>query len=359
MIHYTTSMKVFIDARWTRTDHYDGIGRYGAKLIEALHKIQPVTMLIHDTRQLKLLPKNVPYVMVNHPFSPKEITLPFKLNKLGADLVFSPLQYMGIWGRKYKLIFTLQDLIYYRHPKPPTHLPWHVRVVWRLFHLAFWPQRLLLNQADAIATVSHTSKKYIEHHKITKHPVVVVYNAPSKIDVKLQKPTKKLVYMGSFMPYKNVETLVASMEFLPDYELCLLSRITPSRERELVTNAPKDARISFYGGVHDDEYSELLGQCHALVTASKEEGFGLPIIEAMQSGVPVICSNIEVFQEVAGNAALFFDPNSPQDFADKVRMLQKQKTRQDLVKKGRVQAKKFTWKKSAQELAKAIEQLRP
>lgn len=159
------------------------------------------------------------------------------------------------------------------------------------------------------------------------------------------------------MPYKNVELLIAAMEYLPDYELCLLSRISPAREKELVTHAPKDAQISFYGGVTDKQYADALGQCHALVTASLEEGFGLPLIEAMQEGVPVICSDIDIFHEVAGDAGLYFDPNAPQDFAEKVHQLEKKKTRDNLVKLGKSQAQKFTWQKSAKVLVKTIKDI--
>ncbi len=352
-------MKVFVDARWTRTDHHDGISRYGASLASELHKLMPITLLIHDKDQLKLLPSGIPYIIVNHPLSLAELRLPIKLNQLGADVVFSPLQYMGLWGRKYRLILTVHDLIYYRHPKPPTYLAWPVRMVWRLFHGAFWPQRILLNHTDAVITVSETSKKYIQQHNITNKPVSVVYNAAGKLAIKHQKPTKRLVYMGSFMPYKNVELLIAALEFLPSYELCLLSKIAPGREKELVIGAPKDARISFYGGVTDDEYADILSDCHALVTASLEEGFGLPLVEAMQAGVPVICSDIDIFHEVVGDGGLFFDPQSPRDFAAKVRELEKKKTRDNLIKLGKIQAKKFAWKKSAKELAKTISQLQP
>lgn len=350
-------MKIFIDARWTQTEFHDGISRYGSSLITALHKIQPVTVLIHDKKQLTFLPKKIPYILVNNPISPRELLLPHKLNQLGADIVFSPLQYMGIWGRKYRLILTLQDLIYYRHPKPPTFLALPIRIVWRLFHFSYWPQRLLLNQADAIATVSYTSKKYIQENNITKKTITVVRNAPSPLKIKLKKPTKKLVYMGSFMPYKNVETLILALEFLPNYELHLLSKINPKREKELIETTPKDARIEFYGGVTDQEYKEILSSAHALVTASKEEGFGLPIIEAMSIGVPVICSDIEIFHEVAGNAGLFFNPDSPEDFAKQVRKLEKKTTRSQMTEKGRAQARKFSWKKSAQELLKTMKAL--
>jgi glycosyltransferase involved in cell wall biosynthesis len=158
-------MKLFFDARYTRTDYYDGISRYGASLIQALHEAgEAVTMLISSKEQLNLLPKNVPYVIINTPFSPKELFIARKLHVLGADVVFSPLQWMGSWGRKYKLILTLQDITYYQFPKPPTFLPLPIRIIWRLFHVAYWPQKLLLRTADAIATVSKTSRDYITEY---------------------------------------------------------------------------------------------------------------------------------------------------------------------------------------------------
>src|SRR5690242_3221329 len=134
-------MKIFFDARWTRTVRHDGVSRYGAELARALARLHPITLLICDKDQLALLPKDVPYILVNNPTSPRELLLPHTLNKRGADVVFSPLQVMGMWGRKYKLILTLQDLIYYKNPKPPTFLPAHERLAWWLFHQAYWPQR--------------------------------------------------------------------------------------------------------------------------------------------------------------------------------------------------------------------------
>ncbi len=116
-------MNIYFDARWTRTNRHDGISRYGSELAGALAKQHPITLLICDKAQLKLLPPGIPYVLVNHPMSLRELRLPAKLNRLGADIVFSPLQIIGLWGRKYKLILTLQDLIYYRYPKPPAFLP--------------------------------------------------------------------------------------------------------------------------------------------------------------------------------------------------------------------------------------------
>jgi glycosyltransferase involved in cell wall biosynthesis len=87
-----------------------------------------------------------------------------------------------------------------------------------------------------------------------------------------------------------------------------------------------------------------------LASASKEEGFGLPIIEAQMIGTPVVCSDMTIFHEVAGDGALFFDYNSPKQFANQVLKLNDSRFENDLVEKGHKQAEKFTWKQSAKKL---------
>lgn len=355
-------MKLLFDARWTRTDHYDGVSRYGASLIKALHELGvDVTMLIHDDAQLRLLPSDVPHLKVNHPFSPRELTLARRLNKLRPDAVFSPLQVMGVWGRRYKLVLTLQDIIYYQFPKPPTFLPWPVRAVWWLFHQAYWPQRILLSGADAVATVSKTSKHFIERLNLTRHPVTVVYNAPQSLDVEAHPDSeaRKLVYIGSFMPYKDVETLIAGMAYLsPQYELHLMSKINPERKAELEALVPNGAKVVFHGGTSEEEYETLLSEAWAVVTASRIEGFGLPIIEAYDAGVPSVVADTEIFREVAGGHGLFFALGDAKDFAEKVLKLDNADYRQEVVAAGRAHAAMFDWKKSAQALIDMIESIK-
>ena len=77
---------------------------------------------------------------------------PCQVNKLKPDVVFTPMQTMGGAGRRYGLVKTLHDLIYYRNRTPPRDLNPAIRLLWRLYHLAWWPQRVLLNQADEVAT---------------------------------------------------------------------------------------------------------------------------------------------------------------------------------------------------------------
>lgn len=353
-------MKIFFDARWTRVDTIDGPSRYSASLATALNQLHPITLIIFDKRQLRLYPEGIDYILVNHPFSPRELFIARTLNRHGADVVFSPLQVMGFWGRRYKLIFTLQDTIYYQHPQPPTFLPLPVRIIWRLFHMVYWPQRLLLNRADRVVTVSHTSKKHIEQLRLTKRPVSVVYNAPleMKNPPRIPKtPNKDIVYMGSFMPYKNVELLLDSMKDLPEYTLHLLSKILPERRKELEQLIPKGTKVKFWNSISEEDYYKLLANSSLLVSASRSEGFGLPVIEAMGLGVPVACSDIEIFHEVGGEAALYFSPDSSQEFVQRVRQLEDIKVRNQLIEKGRKQSQKFTWQTSAQTLLDIMKKL--
>jgi len=352
-------VKIVIDARFTRTDHHDGISRYGASLIAATAKIADVSMLVSDERQLALLP-DVPYTLISSPLSPLELFVARQVNATGADVVVCPMQTMGTWGRKYGLILTLHDLIYYEHPAPPGFLPAPVRLLWRLYHKAFWPQRVLLNRADTVATISQTTAALMAKYRLTRRPVRIIANAPQPA----QEPRdpaagadKTIIYMGSFMPYKNVETMVAGMAGLPGYTLHLLSRITPQRRAELEAVVPAGASVMFHNGVTDAEYDGLLRRATALVSLSKAEGYGLPLVEAMAVGTPVIASEIPIFREVGADAALYVNPESPGQFADAMGQLQDDVHWQDMSRRSIARAAEFSWDESARQLVDAAHEV--
>lgn len=347
-------MKVLFDCRYTRIGRHDGISRYTAGLVTALAKLHPVTMLISDHRQLELLP-DLPWELIPSPTSAGEPWVARTVNRLDPDIVFTPMQTMGGFGRKYRLVLTVHDLIYYRHPTPPRDLPAFVRGLWRLYHLAWWPQRLLLNRSDAVVTVSETTKGLIAEHRLTKRPVHVVPNAadmPELAPGRAERPaaeSKSLVYMGSFMPYKNVDTLVRAAALLPEYSLHLMSRV-PDAERQRLTELAPGARLVFHDGASDEEYAETLAAATALVTASHDEGFGIPLVEAMTLGTPVVVSDIPIFREIGGEAALFFDADSAEQVAARVRQLEEDGVWATRSAAGRAQAQRYTWDGSAERL---------
>jgi glycosyltransferase involved in cell wall biosynthesis len=354
-------MKILFDARYIRTDYHDGISRYSTELGKALADIAPVTFIICDQRQLGLLPSKAKYVMAPAPSPVVEPRMSKLMNEHHPDVVFSPLQTFGAAGRNFKLILTTHDLIYYRHRTPPTSISTPLRLGWFLYHLTYVPQRLGLNAADMVATVSHTVQREIEQENLTKRPVVVIPNAPQLLRPYVehvdQSRVKNIVYMGSFMPYKNVETLIKGMKWLPDHTLHLLSPIKPKRRKELEALIPPKARVVFHNGVADKEYAELLADKAILATASFDEGYGIPIAEALGMGIPAVISDIPIFHEVAAGGALYFDPTKPKQFADRVKEMGKKSVRAHLAETGQAHIASFTWRASAKALLNAINSL--
>ena len=358
-------MRLFFDARYIRTDFHDGISRFSHELARALVAATEgtdveVTFVVHDPAQLALLPAGVAHVSIHAPTSAKEPLTARILNRHRPDVVYSPMQTMGSSGRRFGLILTLHDTIYYRHRTPPRDLGWGVRVMWRLFHLSYVPQRLTLNAADIVATVSETSKREFERVRLTKRPIVVLPNAPQRLAELLPEGARpgveapgNIVYMGSFMPYKNVETIVRAMRWLPGRTLHLLSRISPSRRAELEALVPDGASVVFHGGVSDERYASVLADGGMLATLSLDEGYGLPLAEALALGVPAVVSDLEIFHEVAGRGALYVPATDAEAFAAAVRSLDDDRTRAELVAAGQAHIARFTWEESAARLIAA------
>lgn len=316
-------MHLAFDCRYVTFPRHDGISRLSSRLVEALARRHPVTMLISDDRQLAMLP-DLPWRRVSGPTSWREPWIARQLNRLGVDAVFTPLQTMGSVGRRYGLVLTVQDLIYYRHRTPPRSLPAAVRLLWRLYHLAWWPQRLLLNRADEVVTVSQTTKDLVLRHRLTRRPVTVVLNSadrPPHVSERTDPPTRDLVYMSSIWPHKNVDTLARMMQHLPGYRLHLMSRVADDDRKRLAALAPAGS-IEFHDGATDEVYHEVLGRATALVHASLDEGFGIPLVEAMVLGTPVVVSDIPIFREIGGEAAAYFPPSDHLAAAAAVRALE-------------------------------------
>jgi glycosyltransferase involved in cell wall biosynthesis len=232
-------------------------------------------------------------------------------------------------------------------------------VLWRLYHKAFWPQRLLLDRADVVATISHTTEALIAKYSLTKRPVRIVGNAPQHGHTPRdpeEGADRTLLYMGSFMPYKNVETMVRGMAELPDMTLHLLSRITPQRRAELEALAPEGSNIVFHNGVTDGEYEALLARTTALISLSRAEGYGLPLVEAMSHGTPVIASDIPIFREVGHTAVSYVHPDSPAEFAAAVRRLEDAEVWKAQSRRSVDRAAEFSWDHSARQLLQLAEE---
>lgn len=352
-------MKLVFDARYIRPDRPDGIGRYTKQLAWAMASTAPaaewsIVFLVSDDAQQAELPPGSEVAHLSAPTSWREPFAARRINRLQPNVVFSPMQTLGTGGRTYKAILTLHDMIYYRHRTPPRDLPEIIRLGWRVFYSTYTPQRITLNSADAVCTVSETSKRQIVDARLTKRAVSVIPNAPSALEATPVRPrvndVMNLVYMGSFMGYKNVETLVRAAGILgEDYRLHLLSRISEDTERRLTALAP-NAQLVFHHGVSDAEYARLLSDQAVLVTASLDEGYGLPIAEALAVGVPAVVSELEIFREVAGDGALYFPAMDAEAAAAQIRRLRDSAVWAELVEAGTRHIAQFSWHNSASRL---------
>jgi glycosyltransferase involved in cell wall biosynthesis len=143
------------------------------------------------------------------------------------------------------------------------------------------------------------------------------------------------------------------MAELPDMTLHLLSRITPERRAELEALAPAGSDVVFHNGVTDAEYEALLGRTTALISLSRAEGYGLPLVEAMSHGTPVIASDIPIFREVGGDAVSYVHPDSPAEFAAAVRKLEDPDLWKARSRRSVERAADFSWDESARRLLDA------
>ncbi|MFP5020131.1 glycosyltransferase family 4 protein [Pseudonocardia phyllosphaerae] len=351
-------MRVLVDCRYIRPGKPDGIGRYTTGLVRALHRLHPVELLVSDPAQRAGLP-DVPWHRLPVPTSVAEPWVARRVNRLldsRPTVVFSPMQTMGTMGRRYACVLTVHDLIYYRHRQPPPWLAAPIRAIWRGYHLSWAPQRFLLSGADVVAVVSEATGALLRRHRLTRRPVRVVpdatdFHLPAGTGARTRPPGNRLVYAGSFMPYKNVGTLARAAAQLPDHELHLVSPVPPSVRDELERLAAP-ARLVFHDGVDDDGYRALLDGATALVSASRDEGFGLPVLEAMARGCPVVVSDIAPFREVAGDAGLYAAPDDAAGFAAAVRSLDATWPEHSALVRER--AAPQTWDRAAVELLHAL-----
>jgi glycosyltransferase involved in cell wall biosynthesis len=342
-------MKILFDCRYVRFGRHDGISRYSSRLVEELAKLHPVTMVIYDERQLDMLP-DLPWVKGTHPRGLAEPLGSWYLNRYHPDVVFTPMQTIGPWGRNFALVTTVHDLIYYEHRTPPRNINAFARVVWRGYHLWWGFQRGLLQKADSHLTDSETTRMLMDAHRATPNPVAVVHLGADKPAAPVHRSApvdRELVYMGSFMDYKGVDVLARALHQLPGYRLRLMSGVSPRERAELERIAPPDS-LDFLNGASDDEYESALDRATAIVSASRGEGFGLPVIEGMARGTPAVVRDLPIFREIGGDAARYFEDED--GLVAELRALEDPAEWERRSAEAVVHAEPFTWERAAEQL---------
>ena len=164
-----------------------------------------------------------------------------------------------------------------------------------------------------------------------------------------------MVYVGNAYPHKNLSNLLMVVKLLNKKESSKINLVIVSA-RDVFTKRLEDEIdklglkefVTLTGYLPAEQLSQIFKKASAYIFPSLSEGFGIPGLNAMAAGLPVVCSDIPVLHEVYGEAAIYFNPHDPKDIASKIKkIVTDEKTRADLVKKGKEQVKKYSWQKMA------------
>lgn len=230
----------------------------------------------------------------------------------------------------------------------------------RRLSLGFFVRRSALH-ADYVISISHFSRSEIlNNYPIGDDRVVVTHLAPRqmatyrKMPAEEKTPAPYFVAFSSQSPHKNIPALLRAFAGTKDripHRLVLIGSLPNNADyRSLVRDLKLESRISFTGYVEESRLQDTLQGATALIFPSIYEGFGLPILEAMELGVPVACSRKASLPEIAGDAALFFDPHSIEEIGEKmIQLATDGSLREDLRKKGFENVRRFSWEETASE----------
>ena len=288
----------------------------------------------------------------------QQTALPVILKKEKFDLLFCA-SLIAPWFYRPKII-TIHDAA-----------PFVVKEEVGLLGKVFWRINLFFGVRSSlkIVTVSEFSRQeLIAKLKIRPDAIQVIYNGAPQLSSILPpqdtdnpyKSFKYLVAVGNARPRKNLISLLRAFPILtkrfPGLKLILIGKYDERMAEVQKDSAQLGAgNIIFTGFVPEAEKNQIIRDAQALIFPSLYEGFGLPIVEANVLSVPVACSAIPAFREIAGEAALFFDPLDQDDIARQIgNILDSQSLAENLKAKGRANVLRFDWQESAVSLAELI-----
>lgn len=266
--------------------------------------------------------------------------------ELNAKLLFSPIPEAPIFT-KCRFVITLHDFIPLRFPRKTSPLTRYFQ-----YYLPY-----VLKQAEHILCDSEaTASDAIAFYKVPSNKLTVVPLAHDEQNFRFLglEPKNYFLYIGRHDPYKNLERSLLAFAHLPncaDYEFWIAGppdpRYTPSLQT-LTQELKIDRQVKFLSYVPYTELPVLLNQAIALVFPTLWEGFGLPVLEAMACGTPVITSNLSSLPEVAGDAALLVNPYHQAEISEAMNAIATQPQLQaQLRQKGCDRAQHFNWKATA------------
>ena len=370
-------MRIAVNTRFLQKNRLEGYGYFIQELMQRITIKHPEHQFLflfdRDFDKSFIYNTNINSKVIGpkarHPLSFKywyDVQLSRAAKKFKADVIVSLDGFCSLTS-SIPQILAVHDLAYLHYPD---FIPW--------YHLWFYKlyQKKFLQKAKHIVTVSEFSKQdIINNFKIPAEKISVVpngirnnfkplsYEQKDNIKNEYTLGNEYFLAVGGIHPRKNILQLLKSFSQFKKWQQSNMKLVIAGRlawQSEIFIEKLKSYKyrndVVLTGYINDNTLADLMGSAYALVYPSLFEGFGVPIIEAMQSGTPVITSNTSSMPEVGGDAVLYANPNDVDDLAKQMMLIYKDENlRSNLIEKGLIRSKQFSWDASAEQLWKKIE----
>jgi len=342
-----------------------GIGLYTKRLLEALAALDDANLYVvlqsrKENSALVRAPNLQPWPLWTPPHHRLEqVTLPLELARLSLDLLHSP-DFIPPFRWRGPVVITVMDLAFLRYPYLLT-----------TDSLRYYGQiQRAVRRAQAILAISHSTRQdLIDLLAVPPEKVTVTHLAAgpefqpvteadrlAAVRQTYGLPQDFVLFVGTIEPRKNLKTLLQAWTLLPGdlshYRLVIAGRKGWLHEEvfRLMNSLHLNDAVRFIGAVRPEDLPALYSAARLFVLPSLYEGFGLPVLEAMACGTPVVCSNTSSLPEVAGDAALLVSPDDPVAMAQAIaQALTDETLRAQLVERGLKRAAAFSWSITARQ----------
>lgn len=366
------SMRIAVNAIFLQKDQLEGYGHYVNEIFSRIVQQHPehefIFVFDRPYDEKFIFSSNVKALVVSpsarHPLAFKywyDVKLPRALRPYKIDVLVQPYGFCSL-TTSIPQVLVVHDLAFLHYPK---FISWHQRLYYSLFTKSF------LKKAKQVVAVSDfTRSDIIKYYQISSQKLSVVHGAARKDFVPLSWFDREdvkagfsdgreyFLFTGGIHPRKNLMNLLKAFSLFKKWQQSNMKLLVAGRLawqyddflQKLKTYKYRDD-VVLLGYQPEAQLALLTASAYALVYPSYFEGFGLPILEAMQSETPVITSDTSSMPEIGGNAALYADPADPDAIAKQMLFLYKNEAeRTGLVGAGTIRAKEFSWDKSAEQL---------
>lgn len=378
-------VRIWVDGYEANVEQRVGSGQVAVELLKHLYQIDQINQytILLPSAKLADLPEertNWQYQILKPHRLWTRIALPLKLlsAKQKPDVFFSPGHYAPLWSRIPRVI-TIFDLAYWNFPEM-----FKPRDLWQLKH---WSKQSI-KKAKQIITISQSTKAdLLKHYKVLSKNITVAYPGYDQNIFKEQLSSEHrqqildkyqikgdyFIYTGTLQPRKNLIRLIDAFSKLIhepgqnfDMQLVIVGKTKGAGRQgwmyQEILDRPKqlgiEDRVIFTGFAPTEELPYLMSGALAYVLPSLYEGFGIPVVEAMACGTPVIVSKVSSLPEVVGSAGIQVDPTSIDQIEHALRLMATdQKLRLKLSKLGLEQVKQFNWQKMARQVLKVLQEV--